>query len=62
LWLTGGPGCGSEIGLFWENGPWRQDPGSEAIKENPYSWNTIANMLYIDQPIGAGFSKNNGAT
>ncbi len=25
LWLTGGPGCASEIALFFENGPWKFD-------------------------------------
>jgi len=22
LWMTGGPGCSSELVVFYENGPW----------------------------------------
>jgi carboxypeptidase C (cathepsin A) len=57
MWLNGGPGCSSMIGLFQENGPctFNNDSGSTPVL-NLYSWNSYANMLYVDQPIGTGFS------
>ena len=55
LWLTGGPGCASEIALFYENGPYQFNPDS-TIRTNPNSWNNISNLVYVDQPIGTGFS------
>lgn len=55
LWMTGGPGCSSLVALFYENGPYHiQDDLSLTL--NPYSWNTRANVLYIDQPVNTGFS------
>ncbi len=56
LWLTGGPGCASEVALFYENGPYQFNEDS-TLKSNPYSWNAVSNLLYVDQPIGTGFSK-----
>ena len=56
LWLTGGPGCASELATFYENGPvWIKDDMS--FERNQLSWNNHANVLYVDNPIGTGYSK-----
>lgn len=44
------------IGLFEENGPCHFVNGDSTPSLNKNSWNNYANMLYIDQPIGVGFS------
>lgn len=55
LWLNGGPGSSSLIGLFYENGAYRLNPDL-SIYESPDAWNENANILYVDQPIDVGFS------
>jgi carboxypeptidase C (cathepsin A) len=44
------------IGLFQENGPCQFYNGASTPSLNPSSFNQYANMLYIDQPAGTGFS------
>ncbi|KIM38249.1 hypothetical protein M413DRAFT_420804 [Hebeloma cylindrosporum] len=56
LWFNGGPGSSSMIGLFQEHGPCRITNDSSSVTHNPFSWNNNANVLYIDQPVGVGFS------
>lgn len=55
IWLNGGPGCSSMDGLFLEIGPFRfQD--DKTLVENDGSWHEFANILFLDQPLGTGFS------
>ncbi|KAL4505172.1 hypothetical protein ABPG72_016239 [Tetrahymena utriculariae] len=56
VWLTGGPGCSFELALFLENGPFTVND-NQTLDNNPYSWNTQANLVFVDQPVGTGFSK-----
>ena len=55
LWLTGGPGCSSLLALFGENGPFLINTTTTPVL-NEYGWNSFANLLYVDQPAGTGFS------
>eukprot|EP00003_Mantamonas_plastica_P021896 TRINITY_DN361_c0_g2_i1.p1 TRINITY_DN361_c0_g2~~TRINITY_DN361_c0_g2_i1.p1 ORF type:complete len:302 (-),score=94.42 TRINITY_DN361_c0_g2_i1:741-1646(-) len=56
LWLQGGPGCSGLTGLFTENGPFIAGPDPEKLLMNDFSWNKIANVIYIEAPAGVGFS------
>lgn len=57
LWLNGGPGCSSLDGFFYEHGPFEVDPNDYSrLVERDHRWNKDVNMLYIESPVGVGFS------
>ncbi|KAL1949544.1 hypothetical protein VTO73DRAFT_8425 [Trametes versicolor] len=59
LWLQGGPGGSGLVGVFQEHGPCRINNDTISVSYNPFSWNNVSNMIYIDQPIPTGFSQGN---
>lgn len=59
LWTNGGPGCSGLAGFMTENGPFRPGFNGTSLVWNTYSWNKIVNMIFIEQPVGVGFSKGN---
>jgi len=60
IWLQGGPGGSSMFGALKLHGPiiTTVDGNNQlsGVEKNPYSWGRKHNMLYIDNPVGAGFS------
>lgn len=44
------------LALFGENGPFSLPHGKTDPVHNQYSWNAFANLMYVDQPPGTGFS------
>lgn len=55
IWLNGGPGCSSEDGALMELGPYRVREGGK-LEYNDGSWDEFANLLFVDNPVGTGFS------
>ncbi|XP_052620310.1 serine carboxypeptidase-like 10 isoform X3 [Lactuca sativa] len=61
LWLTGGPGCSGLSGLLYEIGPFTINYVNSTVENvmleiNPHSWTKAANIIFLDQPAGSGFS------
>jgi cathepsin A (carboxypeptidase C) len=56
LWLNGGPGCSSLLGMVTEVGPWVFVDGESTIFYNNYTWLEQVNLLFLEAPAGVGFS------
>ncbi|KAH7663236.1 Peptidase S10 serine carboxypeptidase protein [Dioscorea alata] len=64
LWLTGGPGCSGFSGLVFEIGPLKfrsvEYNGSlPTLVYHPSSWTKVSNVIFLDSPVGTGFSFSN---
>ncbi|KAK4329124.1 hypothetical protein Pmani_000504 [Petrolisthes manimaculis] len=55
IWLQGGPGGSSLFGLFTEHGPFSVDSKLRLVPRQ-YAWTKTLNVLYVDNPVGTGFS------
>ncbi|KAF8092668.1 hypothetical protein N665_0406s0013 [Sinapis alba] len=59
IWLNGGPGCSSMDGFVYEHGPFnfeRTKTKEPRLHLNPYSWSKVSNIIYLDSPVGVGYS------
>lgn len=57
IWLNGGPGCSSLEGMLQENGPFLWQYGTFKPVSNPYTWVNLTNVVWVEQPVGTGFSQ-----
>lgn len=67
LWLTGGPGCTGFTGFVYEIGPMNFDISNNSwnlltLIPNPYSWTKVSNIIFLDSPVGTGFSYSKTST
>ncbi|XVF14392.1 hypothetical protein REPUB_Repub09cG0054800 [Reevesia pubescens] len=55
IWLNGGPGCSSlAYGASEEIGPFRIKKSASGLDLNKFSWNNVANLLFLETPAGVG--------
>lgn len=55
LWLNGGPGSSSVLGMLQEEGPLIIDKDGN-LMDNPWSWTKLVNLFVLESPAGVGYS------
>lgn len=55
LWMNGGPGSSSYLGMLQELGPLMINQ-TGGLFHNPYAWTTRAHLLVLESPAGVGYS------
>lgn len=45
IWLTGGPGCSSELAVFYENGPF-SIANNMSLVWNDYGWDKVFSLSF----------------
>jgi len=61
LWTNGGPGCSGMVGFLTEQGPFRPTKDGKTLERTEFAWNQLANIVFIEQPVGVGFSQTDQA-
>jgi carboxypeptidase C (cathepsin A) len=56
VWFNGGPGCAGFSAVLEEHGPYTFNNETLEFEYNAYSFNNHYDVLYLDQPVGTGFS------
>jgi vitellogenic carboxypeptidase-like protein len=56
LWLEGGPGYSGQLSNFLQLGPYSLIPSDASLSRNPFAWNRRFGLLFLDSPLGTGFS------
>nr|XP_029116586.1 serine carboxypeptidase 1 [Elaeis guineensis] len=62
IWINGGPGCAGIGALVQLVGPFKIEynqyhiKGPAKLKQNPFSWTKVSSVLFMDSPVGVGYS------
>ncbi|PKI49271.1 hypothetical protein CRG98_030344 [Punica granatum] len=61
LYMNGGPGCTGLNGFIFQTGPLKFNlsdytGGLPTLLNEPNAWTKTSNIIYLDAPVGAGFS------
>ena len=59
IWIAGGPGCSAVMGgMMEQSGPFiYRNIRHYNTTVNPYSWTKVANIVYVENPVGVSLSE-----